>query len=109
PGVAGVLDALASNPAAATVTVNSGYRDPRHNASVGGARRSQHVLGNAVDINVRGLTDEQKASILDTALEAGAKGIGLYSSGNTIHLDTRGMPAVWSDSYKGIPVEAAPE
>lgn len=108
PGVAGVLDALATNPAAANVSVNSGYRDPARNAAVGGARRSQHTLGNAVDLNVSGLSDQQKASLLDTAIEAGAKGIGLYSSGNAVHVDSRASPAVWSDSHAGIPVSAAP-
>lgn len=108
PGVVGVLDALASNPAAATVSVNSGYRSPTRNAAVGGAKHSQHISGNAVDLNVRGLTDQQKASLLDTAIESGAKGIGLYSSGNVIHMDARAKPAVWSNSYAGIPVSAAP-
>lgn len=108
PGVVGVLDALAANPDAATVSVNSGYRSPTRNQAVGGAKHSQHMSGNAIDLNVRGLTDQQKASLLDTAIEAGAKGIGLYQSGNAIHVDARKSPAVWSNSYAGIPVSAAP-
>lgn len=32
------------------VTVISGYRDPAHNAAVGGASSSQHLFGNAADI-----------------------------------------------------------
>ncbi|WP_156459950.1 D-Ala-D-Ala carboxypeptidase family metallohydrolase [Mesorhizobium sp. Root157] len=108
PGVVGVLDALAANPNAQTVGINSGYRSPQHNAAVGGAKHSQHTHGNAIDLDVRGLSDAQKTALLDTAIEAGAKGIGLYSSGNTIHVDTRANPAVWSDSYKGIPTSKAP-
>jgi Peptidase M15/Putative peptidoglycan binding domain len=32
------------------VPIVSGYRDPAHNAAVGGARTSQHLFGNAADI-----------------------------------------------------------
>ena len=32
------------------VTIVSGYRDPAHNAAVGGASSSQHLFGNAADI-----------------------------------------------------------
>jgi len=33
------------------VTIVSGYRDPAHNAAVGGASSSQHLFGNAADIS----------------------------------------------------------
>ena len=32
------------------IKVNSGYRCPKHNAEVGGAKQSQHVKGEAADI-----------------------------------------------------------
>jgi len=32
--------------------VNSGYRNPKHNAYVGGVKRSRHMYGNAVDIRI---------------------------------------------------------
>jgi len=32
------------------IVVNSGYRCPKHNLAVGGASRSQHLLGEAADI-----------------------------------------------------------
>lgn len=32
------------------IKVNSGYRCPKHNAKVGGARNSQHMAGEAADI-----------------------------------------------------------
>lgn len=34
------------------ITINSAYRSPRVNASVGGSPRSQHMLGEAADIRV---------------------------------------------------------
>jgi len=34
----------------APITVTSGYRCPAHNAKIGGAKASQHMLGTAVDI-----------------------------------------------------------
>ena len=32
------------------ITVNSGYRCPKHNAEVGGVKNSQHLKGEAADI-----------------------------------------------------------
>ena len=37
------------------IIVTSGYRCGPHNSAVGGAQRSQHMLGRAADIKVRGL------------------------------------------------------
>ncbi len=37
------------------VTINSGYRSPRVNRAIGGAATSQHVLGEAADIEVPGI------------------------------------------------------
>ena len=39
------------------VTVNSGYRSPRVNAAVGSKPTSQHMLGEAADIEVAGVTN----------------------------------------------------
>lgn len=39
--------------------VNSGYRCPKHNAEVGGARASQHLRGEAADITCVGLTGRE--------------------------------------------------
>lgn len=48
------------------VRINSGYRSPEKNASVPGASKtSQHVLGEAADICVPGLTDAQLKGLFD--------------------------------------------
>lgn len=41
------------------ITITSGYRTPAYNRQVGGARNSQHVLGRAADIVVKGLSARQ--------------------------------------------------
>ena len=57
PGVRGNIEALVDNvldPArrvfGGPVSVNSGYRCPKHNAEVGGVSGSQHLKGEAADI-----------------------------------------------------------
>lgn len=37
------------------ITINSAYRDPEYNASIPGAKKSQHMGFVAIDINVRGV------------------------------------------------------
>jgi uncharacterized protein YcbK (DUF882 family) len=38
------------------IRINSGYRSPQHNRKVGGATKSRHVVGDAADIVVTGMT-----------------------------------------------------
>jgi hypothetical protein len=108
-----MLEGIAATGVVPTVKVRSGYRDPHRNVRAGGAKGSQHLHGNAVDIDVSGMSDEQKAAFLRAAVANGARGIGIYPSGNSIHIDTRGTPAVWGsvkgNAYKGHSVEDAPE
>ena len=66
------------------VTINSGYRSPSYNESVGGASRSYHVRGQAADIVVSGVSPSEVAAYAETL---GMHGIGLYSS--FTHVDTR--------------------
>jgi lysozyme len=76
--------------------VNSGYRDPNHNRRVGGAKKSQHVHGNAIDINVRSLSRQQRIDLIEKASALGFTGIGVYN--NAIHVDLGGRRA-WGPSY----------
>lgn len=66
------------------VIVNSGYRDPRYNARVGGARRSQHMYGAAADIVVVGKRPTEVAAV---ARRVGFTFIATYSG--FTHCDIR--------------------
>ena len=81
------------------ITVISGYRSPKYNRKIGGARKSQHMKASAGDIIVRGMKpDDVRAEIL-TLIKEGkmAKGgVGRYTT--FTHYDTRGWNARWSGS-----------
>ena len=81
--------------------VNSAYRDPLHNARVGGAPLSRHKVGDAFDLRADGRIPRRE--LLAAARESGFTGIGLYRS--FIHLDCRRRPAIWLRG--GAAVEAA--
>lgn len=78
----------------APVIINSAYRCPSHNAKVGGASKSQHVLGTAADISVKGVNPAEVAKYAESI---GILGIGLYegSDGNFVHIDTRTKKSFW--------------
>lgn len=63
----------------------SGYRCPTHNARVGGAPRSQHLLGRAADIPP-GLVSERQAR------QVGFTGIGINAARWVVHVDVRAGP-----------------
>lgn len=73
------------------VTINSGYRCPTHNASVGGVQDSQHVDGTAADFTVAETSPAKVYSYLDPRHDGG---LGKYST--FTHVDTRGHRARWS-------------
>lgn len=81
------------------IVITSGYRSPAYNARVGGAPRSQHVLGNAADIRVHGVEPEDVAEAIESLIRAGRMtegGVGLYRS--WVHYDTRGKRVRWGFS-----------
>lgn len=73
------------------VKVTSGYRCPNHNRAVGGKPGSQHVLGKAADIQVKGLTPDDLAKYARRIPEF--HGIGIYRS--WVHADVGDRVAHW--------------
>ena len=79
----------------APVVINSAYRCPTHNKSVGGVTKSLHVEGRAADIKINGVSP---AEIARYAELIGIKGIGLYETskdGYFVHIDTRETKSFW--------------
>ena len=80
----------------APIIINSGYRSPSHNARVGGAKRSQHLLGTASDIVVIGHTPQEVAFVIEELIRAGKmKQGGLKAYNSFTHYDIRGVRARW--------------
>ena len=73
-----------------TFEVISAYRSPKTNEMLRGksggvARNSQHLLGNAIDVRLRGT---KTAALRDKALEMQRGGVGYYQKSDFVHLDT---------------------
>ena len=73
------------------IHILSGVRCKKHNADVGGAPYSQHLLGNAADIQVKGLSSGQLHDIIENHFIVG--GMGLYNT--FVHIDVRTLKARW--------------
>ncbi|MEL7444691.1 MAG: D-Ala-D-Ala carboxypeptidase family metallohydrolase [Pseudomonadota bacterium] len=77
--------------------INSGFRSPKRNFASGGAKKSQHMHGKALDIDVRDLSKADRKRLIQIASEEGISGIGVY--GNALHFDT-GPRRAWGPSHK---------
>ncbi|MEM6343797.1 MAG: DUF882 domain-containing protein [Bacteroidota bacterium] len=87
----------------AFVLVN-GHRHPAYNKAKGGASRSRHMLGEAVDISIRDINKDGKSNqadkaivleILDKKVIGNFGGLGRYPGSMTVHFDVRGRRARW--------------
>lgn len=73
------------------VKVNSGHRTEAENRKAGGAKGSQHLHGNALDIDVSGYTTAERVQIIEMLSSNGVTGLGIGS--NIIHADLGGRRA----------------
>ena len=78
------------------IRVISGYRSPKYNRRIGGARRSQHMLAKAGDIKVSGMSPSEVKAEIEKLIKEGKMmkgGVGLYRT--FTHYDVRGRNARW--------------
>ena len=73
-----------------TFEVISAYRSPKtnemlRNSSGGVAKNSQHLLGKAIDVRLRGA---QTDKLRDAAIELQRGGVGYYIESDFVHIDT---------------------
>jgi uncharacterized protein YcbK (DUF882 family) len=83
-----------------SIKIISGYRSPARNKEVGGATMSQHMFGNAADIQIADMKPQQMADLVEKLIKEGKMkqgGLGVYPrEGGWIHYDTRGTKARWN-------------
>ena len=82
------------------VVITSGYRTAAHNAVVGGAKSSQHLLGRAADIRVPGVSVEDVAAYAESLMPDWG-GVGRYPvkadrATGWVHVDTRANKSRWT-------------
>ena len=81
-----------------SISINSGYRCPDYNDNVvKGAKNSQHKLGKAADIVVKGIEPNVTAEMLESLISDGEVlqgGLGRYNT--FTHYDIRGSKARWN-------------
>lgn len=85
----------------APIKINSGYRSPKYNAKIGGELNSQHLLGNAADIVVQGISPDDVADAIEFLIEGKMMkqgGLGRYTT--FTHYDIRGRKARWDKRPK---------
>lgn len=92
PELVTLLENIKSSCNGASITINSGYRSPAYNASIGGASHSMHIYGAAADIVVSGYTPTQVYNIFRQIMPNSGGG-GIYSS--FTHVDVRYNKADW--------------
>ncbi len=92
PALLDLLESLRAACGNRPLVITSGYRCPRHNAAIGGVSNSQHLLGNAADIVVAGVSPARVYAIADELL-GDAGGVGRYA--RFTHVDVRGWRARW--------------
>jgi len=86
-----IYDARASLGHTGTYEVISAYRSPKTNemlrgrSSSGVAKKSQHLLGKAIDVRLRGVPT---ANLRDAAIELQRGGVGYYRDSDFVHMDT---------------------
>ena len=69
------------------LTIISAYRTPAQNKLARGAKQSQHMDGNALDVSTIGMTNAEKVEYVRLCIAYGAQAFGFYESDGFIHYD----------------------
>ena len=81
------------------IQINSAYRCRKHNKAIGGSASSQHILGKAADIVVRGYDPSLEIyPLIEELINEGLilqGGLGLYEKKGFVHYDIRKTKARW--------------
>jgi len=87
-----IYDVRAALGSDGTYQIISAYRSPKTNemlrgrsASSGVAKKSQHILGKAIDVRLEGVPT---AKLRDTAIRLQRGGVGYYEASDFVHMDT---------------------
>lgn len=87
-----IYDVRAALDSDGTYQVISAYRSPKTNemlrgnsASSGVAKKSQHLLGRAIDVRLEGVST---AKLRDAAIRLQRGGVGYYEASDFVHMDT---------------------
>jgi len=85
-----IYDVRASLNSNGTYEVISAYRSPKTNEklrskSSGVAKKSQHLLGKAIDVRLRNV---DSSDLRDAALKIQRGGVGYYKKSDFVHMDT---------------------
>lgn len=79
------------------LVINSGYRSPEYNKRIGGAKRSQHMSGHAIDVSMRGLNSDDIRRFIRIASQEGFGGMSFYSDSVFTHVDI-GARRTWGSN-----------
>lgn len=96
-----MLDAL-RDKLGKPIVINSSWRDPEHNAEVGGVAHSSHLQGLAVDVKVT--PGAYVFDLVALAIQVGFNGIGINKKNGEatgfVHLENRPFidRAIWTYS-----------
>ena len=78
-----------------SININSGYRTPSYNESIGGAKHSRHKTGQAADLSSRHATPRE---IYLIAKDLNPGGLGGYNT--FVHVDVQGNSRRWGKRYR---------
>jgi len=83
------------------IELTNAYRCGPHNASIGGSKNSQHILGKAADIKISSTKPKEVANIVEKLMGENVidlGGVGRYDT--FTHIDIRGIKARWDNTTK---------